>query len=86
MEMIDQEIMRLKSRMTELSERIIPDFEHKTEVLYAQIMTLEKGSEEREKLEEEYAKLSKELRIRSDEVISSRQQIENLEVQKSMRR
>ena len=85
MEMIDQEIMRLKNRMTELTERIIPEFEHKTEVLYAHIMTLEKGSEEREREEEEYARLSKELRLRSDELINSRQQIENLEVQKTMR-
>ena len=86
MEMIDQEIMRLKNRMTELSTRIIPEFEHKTEVLYAHIMTMEKGSPEREKQETEYAKLSKELTLRSDEIIGIRQQVENLESQKTFRR
>ena len=86
MEMLDQEIMRLKHRMTELAEKIIPEFEHKTEVLYAQIMTMEKGSDERTRLEDEFGRLSKELRLRSDELNNARMQIENLETQKSFRR
>lgn len=84
--MIDEEIRRLRTRMEELKDRVLPDFENRTQMLYAQIMPLQEGSEEREKLEHEYTLLSKELRLRSDELISIRQQIENLEVQKSMRR
>ena len=86
MEMIDQELMRLKTRMDELSSRIIPDFEHRTQMLYGQIMTLKKDSEEREKHEEEYAHLSKELRLRSDEIINIRLEMENLEMEKNLRR
>lgn len=86
MDMIDTEIMRLKNRLTELSSTIIPDFEHKTQVLYAQIMTLDKGSEEREKHEDEYTRLSKELTLRSDEIIRIRHEIENLELEKNLRR
>ena len=86
MDMIDQEIMRIKGRTDDLKNRIIPDFEHKTEALYARIIPLEKGHPERDKLEAEYTRLSKELRLRSDELINSRQEIENLELQKKMRR
>lgn len=86
MDMIDQEIMRIKNRMAELKDRIIPDFEHRTESLYAQILPLDRGSEERQKLEEEFHRLSKELRLRSDELVHSVQEVENLEVQKKMRR
>ena len=86
MDMIDQEIMRLKNRQQDLSSRIIPDFEHRTQVLYAQILPIPKDSDEREKLEEEYRLLSKELTMRSDELISIRQQIENLELEKNFRR
>lgn len=86
MEMIDQELMRLKNRMDELSSRIIPDFEHRTQMLYGQIMTLRKDSEERERYEEEYAHLSKELRLRSDEIINLRLEKENLEMEKNLSR
>ena len=86
MDMIDQELMRLKIRKDELSSRIIPDFEHKTEILYGHIMTLRKDSDEREKQEEEYARLSKELRLRSDEIINIRLEMENLELEKNQRR
>lgn len=85
MDMIDEEIMRIKNRMSDLSNRFIPDFENKTTALYAQIMALPKGSEERDRQEAEYTRLSGELRMRSDELISLRQQLENLEVQKTMR-
>lgn len=86
MEIIDQELMRLKNRMDELSSRIIPDFEHRTQMLYGQIMTLRKDSAEREKHEEEYAHLSKELRLRSDEIINLRLEMENLEMEKNLKR
>ncbi len=86
MEIIDQELMRLKNRMDELSSRIIPDFEHRTQMLYGQIMTLRKDSEERERYEEEYAHLSKELRLRSDEIINLRLEKENLEMEKNLSR
>lgn len=86
MDMIEQEINRLKIRLEELKERIVPDYENRTQILYSQIMQLKKDTEEREKLEHEYTLLSKELRLRSDEIISIRQQIENLELEKSIRR
>ncbi len=86
MDMIDQEIMRLKTRQQELTSRVIPDFEHRTQTLYTQIMTHPKDTPEREKLEQEYIKLSKELTLRSDELISTRQQIDNLEMEKNFRR
>lgn len=85
-DMIDQEINRLKIRLQELTVRIVPDFENRTELLYAQIMQMHKGSDEREKLEHEYTLLSKELRLRSDELINIRAQIENLELEKTLRR
>jgi hypothetical protein len=84
--MIDQELMRLKTRMDELSSRIIPDFEHRTQVLYGHIMALRKDSREREMQEAEYAHLSKELRLRSDEIINIRLEMENLELEKNLRR
>lgn len=86
MEMIVQEINRLKTRRTELTERIVPDFQHRTELLYAQIMQLPRDSEERERLEHEYTLLSKELMLRSDEVIRIGQDIENLEQEMKARK
>lgn len=86
MDMIDEELRRLQARLDELTNRIIPDFENRTQLLYAQIMPLRKESEERERLEAEYTLLSKELRLRSDELFNIRQQMQNLEVQKSLRR
>ena len=86
MDMIDQEIARLQTRQQELKTRIIPDFEHRTQMLYSQILPLQKDSEERAHLEEEYSKMSKELTMRSDELISIRHQIEHLETEKNFRR
>jgi len=86
MDMIDEEIRRLQNRQDELKSRVLPDLENRTQLLYAQIMPLKKDSEEREKLEAEYTLLSKELRLRSDEMFNIRQQVENLEAQKAMRR
>jgi hypothetical protein len=86
MDMIDEELNRLRTRLDELNSRIIPDFENRTQMLYSQIMPMQKGSDEREKMEHEYTLLSKELRMRSDELISIRQQIENLELEKTLRR
>jgi hypothetical protein len=86
MDMIDEEIRRLKIRLDELTVRILPDFENKTQILYSQILPLPKDNAHREKLEAEYVLLSKELTLRSDEVIRIRQQIENLELEKNIRR
>ncbi len=86
MDMIDEELMRLKNRMDDLKLRVIPEFENKTQMLYSQIMPLEKESEERQRLEAEYTKLSKELSMRSDELIRIKQQMDNLELEKSLRR
>lgn len=85
MAMIDEEIMRMKNRMNELTNRIIPDLENKTTSLYSQIMSLREDSPDRSRLKDEYTPMARELSMRSDEVISLRQQIENLEVQKTMR-
>ena len=54
-------------------------------MLYARIMPMQKGNEERDKLEHEYTLLSKELRMRSEELYKARQQIENLELQKTLK-
>ena len=86
MDMIDEELMRLKNRMNDLKLRVIPEFENKTQMLYSQIMPLEKESDERQRLEAEYTKLSKELSMRSDELIRIKQQMDNLELEKSLRR
>lgn len=86
MEMIEQELRRLRTRVDELKSRILPDLENRTQTLYALIMQLQKDSHEREKLESEYNILSKDLRLRSDEVINLNQQIDNIESQKSLRR
>jgi hypothetical protein len=80
--MIDQEIARLGRRMEELTRRVIPELESKTETLYTHIMPLEEGSDAREKLEHEFNLLSKELRLRSDELIEIRRQIQRLELQR----
>lgn len=84
--MIDQEIARLGRRMEELTRRLIPELESKTETLYAHIMPLEEGSDAREKLEHEFNLLSKELRLRSDELIEIRRQIQRLELQRPRQR
>lgn len=85
MDMIDEELLRLRTRVEELVGRIIPDLENKSQMLYARIMPMQKGNEERDKLESEYTLLSKELRMRSDELYKARQQIENLELQRTLK-
>tara|TARA_R110002110_G_scaffold362080_1_gene571727 strand:+ start:1669 stop:1929 length:261 start_codon:yes stop_codon:yes gene_type:complete len=86
MDMINEELNRLKNRIDELKARIIPDLESKSEQLYARIMPLQKGSEERDKLEAEYTLLSKELSRRSNEIVNLRRDSENLEFEKSLKR
>lgn len=86
MDMIDEELNRLKTRVDELKSRIMPDLESKSEVLYARIMPMREGSEEREKLEAEYTLLSKELSRRSNELINHRSSMDNLEFEKSLKR
>lgn len=84
--MIDQEIARLRRREDDLKIRLIPELEGKTETLYAHIMLLQEGTETREKLEKEFDILSKELRLRSDELVQIRQQIQSLELQRPVKR
>jgi RNA processing factor Prp31 len=86
MDMINEEINRLKTRLDELKSRIIPDLESKSELLYARIMPMRKDSHEREKLEKEYTLLSKELTKRSNEIINIRRDMENLEFERSLKR
>ena len=82
MERIDHELETRQNRLDELESRIIRDLEHRTELLYSQIMVLRKGSEEREKLELEYKKDSNELRMRSNEIRELRTEIETLKLER----
>ena len=86
MDMIDEELTRLSNRLSDLILRVIPQFENKTQLLYSQIMPMEKESEVRQTLEAEYSLLSKELRLRSDELIKIRQEMDSLEQEKKSRR
>lgn len=86
MDMINEELNRLKTRLDELKSRIIPDLESKSELLYARIMPMQKESNERVKLEKEYTLLSKELSKRSNEIVNLRRDMENLEFEKSLKR
>lgn len=86
MPMSDQEIERLRKRLAELDQRIIPQLESRTQSLFMQIMPLQEGSEEREKLVEEYNRDSKELRLRSDERLEISRQIQRLQQQTQTRR
>jgi len=87
--MLDEEITRLGIRLKDLKVRIIPDFESKSSAIFSRIQGMSKdasNSAERAKLETEYGKMSNELRIRSDEMIKIRQEIERLELQKKFSR
>ncbi|XOV86827.1 MAG: hypothetical protein ACFHX7_17875 [Pseudomonadota bacterium] len=75
------EIKRLQERNRDLSARVIPDLEHRTEILYSQIMPLRHGSDDRLRLEAEYDLLSKELRLRCDELLENRHRIARLELE-----
>ena len=86
MDMIDEELTRLSNRLNDLTLRVIPQFENKTQLLFSQVVQLDKESEERQKLETEYNLLSKELRMRSDELIRIRHEMERLELEKRSRR
>lgn len=86
MDMIDEELNRLNTRMEELRLRIMPNLESKSEQLYARIMPKQAGSEERVKLEAEYTLLSKELTRRSNELINIRRDMDNLEFEKTLKR
>ena len=83
MDMIDEELLRLRIRLDDLNLRVIPELENKTQVMYAQVMQMRKESEERKKIEADYKLISKDLSARCDELIGIRQQIENLEKEKS---
>ena len=80
--MIDRELEKRYKRLNELEKRVIHDLENRTEQLYAQIMFMHKGSEERLKLEHEYTKDSKELSMRSKELRELRHEIEILKLEK----
>ena len=82
MDLIDRELEKRYRRLDELEKRVIHDLEHRTEQLYSQIMFLHKGSEERGRLENEFNKDSKELRLRSAELRELRQEIETLKLEK----
>ncbi|MDA0788784.1 MAG: hypothetical protein O2780_04915 [Proteobacteria bacterium] len=84
--MIDQELARLQKRLEELEGRVIPEFEHRSEQLYAQIMVLDGDSPERHRLEAEYKVVSNDLKMRSQELLNLRQEIDNLALASKSRR
>jgi recombinational DNA repair ATPase RecF len=84
MDMIDEELARLKNRLDDLRNRIISNLDSKAQQVYAQVMSMPKDSEKRLKLEKEYALMDKEVRMRSDEAIKIIQQMENLEFEKKL--
>ena len=84
--MIDEELMRLANRLDDLKLRVIPDYENRSQLIFSRVMSMPKDSEERIRLEAEYKTLSSELTRRSDELIETRLQIENLEMEKNLRR
>ena len=84
MDMIDEELARLKNRLDDLRNRIILNLDIKAQQVYAQVMSMPKESEKRLKLEKEYALMDKEVRMRSDEAMKIVQQMENLEFEKKL--
>ena len=86
MDMIDEELARLKNRIDDLRNRIIPNLDSRAQQLYAQVMSMPKESEKRLKLEKEYGLMDKEIRMRSDEAIKIAQQMDNLEFEKNLGR
>lgn len=84
MDMIDEELARLKNRLDDLRNRIILNLDMKAQQVYAQVMLMPEESEKRLKLEKEYALMDKEVRMRSDEAIKITQQMENLEFEKKL--
>ena len=84
MDMIDEELARLKNRLDDLRNRIIPNLDSKAQQVYSQVMSMPKESEKRLKLEKEYALMDKEIRMRSDEAMKITQQRENLEFEKNL--
>jgi recombinational DNA repair ATPase RecF len=84
MDMIDEELARLKNRLDDLRNRIIPNLDSRAQQVYAQVMSMPKESEKRLKLEKEYALMDKEIRMRSDEAMKITQQRENLEFEKNL--
>jgi hypothetical protein len=84
MDMIDEELARLKNRLDDLRNRIIPNLDSRAQQVYSQVMSMQKESEKRLKLEKEYALMDKEIRMRSDEAMKITQQRENLEFEKNL--
>jgi hypothetical protein len=84
MDMIDEELARLKNRLDDLRNRIIPNLDSRAQQVYAQVMSMQKESEKRLKLEKEYGLMDKEIRMRSDEAMKITQQRENLEFEKNL--
>jgi hypothetical protein len=86
MEMIDLRLNRLQTRLKELSSKLVPDLDAKATVIYARIMPLPLNGELRLKLEAEYTLISKELKLRSNEIIDIRHEIDNLELERTRRK
>ncbi len=84
MDMIDEELARLKIRLDDLRNRIIPDLDGKSQQIYSQIMSMPKENEQRQGLEKEYGLMAKEVSMRSDEARNIAQQMENLEFEKNI--
>lgn len=84
MNMIEEELARLQTRLDELRLRIIPDQDSRSQQIYSEVMSLPKDSDKRLKLEKEYAIVAKELGMRNDEARNISQQMENLEFEKKI--
>ncbi len=74
----------MQIRLDELQTRIVRDLDNQAQQIYGQIMPLRKGCEEREKLEKDYGRVAKELALRSDEERNLKQQMDNLEFEKTI--
>jgi hypothetical protein len=83
MEATDLTLKRLKNRLEALRDQIIPELDGKATAIYARIMPLPAVNHLRIKLEAEYVLLSKELKLRSNELINTRHEIDNLEIERN---
>ncbi|MFT4632501.1 MAG: hypothetical protein ACI8PP_003002 [Candidatus Pseudothioglobus sp.] len=82
METVNLTLKRLNNRVVALTDEIVPQLDGEATAIYARIMPLPADNHLRIKLEAEYVLLSKELKLRSKELVSMRHEIENLEIER----
>jgi hypothetical protein len=86
METINLTLKRLKNRVVTLEGNIIPQLDANATAMYARIMPLSADNRVRITLEAEYVLLSKELKLRSNEMINLRHEIDNLDLELERKR